>query len=107
MVSKTKEMNSIKLCIYFHTGDGKLRLPQKTAFKAGVVTMPTNHKQGIRASEVGNFYFGDSQGSVTDAIKKCLKEAGIKIVDKEKVGEYKKFLKMQQEGKFFDEELDI
>jgi hypothetical protein len=107
-MKKDKEgINSIKLVVYFHTGDGKLHLPQKTAFKAGVVTMPTNHKQGIRASEIGNHYFGDSQGSVMSAIKSCLKKAEVNLIEKDKVTEYKRFLKMKDEGKFFDENYNI
>lgn len=102
-----KGINSIKMTIYFHTSDGKIRLPQKIAFKAGMVTMPTNHKQGIRASEVGNYYFGSSQGTVMEAIKRCLEKSGIKLVERDKAGDYKKFLKMQEEGKFFDNSFSV
>jgi len=100
-------INSIKLTIYFHTGDGKIRLPQKTAFKAGVVTMPTNHTHGIRASDIGNHYFGDSQGSVMDAIKSCLKKANINLLERDRAGDYKKFIKMKEEGKFFDKDYKV
>jgi len=107
MAKNKKEINSIKLCIYFHTGDGGLHLPPKTAFKGGAVIMPTNHKHGIRASEAGRSFFGDSQGSLIDAIQDCLRKNGIKLVDQGKIGEYKKFLKMKEEGKFFDETYNV
>ena len=107
MEEKQKGINCIKLSIYFHTGDGKVHLPQKVAFKAGIVCMPTNHKQGIRASDAGSSYFGHSQGSVMDAIKECLKANGIKLVQKDKANEYKKFVRMESEQKFFDADLDI
>ena len=107
-MTKDKEgINSIKLSIYFHTSDGGVRLPPKTAFKGGVVIMPTNHKHGIRASEAGRSFFGDSQGSLLNAIQDCLKKNSIKLVEQGKAGEYKKFLKMKEEGKFFDENFNI
>lgn len=103
MSNKQEGINSIKVCIYFHTKAGDTRLPSKTALKEGTVIMPTNHKHGIRASEVGRVFFGQSQGTLIDAIKDCLRRNNIKLVDREKASEYKKFLKMKEEGKFFDE----
>ncbi|MDP2666432.1 MAG: hypothetical protein Q8P05_02950 [Candidatus Diapherotrites archaeon] len=96
--------NTIKLSVYFHTSGAGVELRPKTAFKSGWVQMPTNHKHGIRASDVKPIYFGSgfSQGNLLDAIKACLKANKINFIDSGKVKDYKKFLEMQKKEEFFD-----
>ena len=97
----------IKLCIYFHTKQGELELPPKMAFERGVVSMPTNHKHGIRASDSERVYFSKTQNSLMEAVKKCLGNHGVKLVKDEKIKDFKKFLEMKKNQDFFNVELDI
>ena len=98
----------IKLCIYFHsTKSENTPLIPKTAFKRGVVTMPTNHIHGIRASDAENVYFGASQGNLMTAIKTCLKNNGINFLKASKETEFKKFVKLKEEQPFFDEKMEM
>lgn len=107
MVKDTEGTKMIKLCIYFHTKQGDFQLPQKMAFERGGVTMPTNHKHGIRASDSIPIYFGKGQNTLMEAIKKCLKAYGVKLVREDKVNEFKQFLKTKGEEEFVDKEMNI
>ena len=100
-------INSIKLCIYFHTKRGGFQLPQKTAFKRGAIAMPTNHRKGIRASDSKTVYFGKSQKSLIQAIKECLKNYGIKLVEEGKEEKLKKYLQTEKNPDFFDEQFNV
>jgi len=108
MVKSEKSMNTIKLCVYFHTSGSGFELQPKVAFKEGWVSMPTNHTHGIRASDVKPIYFGSTQGPLIDAITKCLKENKIKLINSEKQKEYKQYLKMKKEEEnFYDSDIKI
>lgn len=107
MESKDKNMNTIKLCIYFHTTTGGIKLEPKVALKAGWVTMPTNHRHGIRRSDVKPIYFGQSQSSLNDAIKKCLKENKIKFIEHGKETDYRKFQEAKTNEEFYDKGLNL
>lgn len=107
MNKNNKSINTIKLCIYFHTSGGGIVLESKVAFKDGWVSMPTNHKHGIRASDVEPIYFGKSQLSLNDAIIKCLKENKIKFVDYGKETEYRKFQETKLNEDFYDKDLKL
>jgi len=107
MLKDEKSANDIKLCVYFHTSGGGIKLEPKVAFKAGWVAMPTNHKHGIRASDVKPIYFGKTQGSLLEAIIKCLKENKIKLIEFGKEGEYKKYQKLKWQEGFYDREIKI
>ena len=98
-----KSMNMIKLCIYFHTSGGGIKLEPKVAFESGIVVMPTNHKHGIRASEVGRIPFGQSQLTLNEAIIECLKKNKIKFLPENKKAEYKKIQQMNFGEGFFED----
>ncbi len=106
--STEEGIKSIKLCIYFYTAGAGVRLPKKTAFKAGWVSMPTNHLQGIRASDAQRVPFRQRQRTLMEAIQETLKAHKINLVEEEKAGEYRKFLKSKkQEEEFFDPNYNV
>jgi len=106
MKNKTKGENMIKVSIYFHTTSSEgITLPLKTAFKAGMVVMPVNHKHGIKSGI--REPFSNHQQSLIEAIKGCLKKSEVKLVDVSKEKEYKNLLKMQNTENFFDEEMKL
>jgi len=107
MSKNNKGTNMIKLCIYFHTKQGDFQLPPKMAFPRGKISMPTNHKHGIRASDVNDVYFSKSQNNLMGAIKECLKKQRVKIIQEDKIKDFKKFLQMQQNEEFFNKEMDL
>lgn len=81
MDKENEGSKTIKLCVYFHTSGAGATLEPRVAFKAGWVSMPTNHRHGIKASNVKPIYFGRSQIPLNEAIIKCLKENGIRFVE--------------------------
>ena len=107
MTKDEKSANTIKVSVYFHTSGYGIKLHPKVAFKEGWVSMPTNHKHGIRASDVKPIYFGKAQGPLNEAIKKCLKANKIKFIEQGKETEYKKYQQMQEKKDFYDEEAGI
>ncbi len=93
-------MNSIKLVIYFWTKEGKIQLPDRQAFPKGKVSMPTNHRKGIRHTKDKEVYFGGgNQSTIYGAIKKCLSVNDVNIIPKESISEYKKYVKVAEEIK--------
>jgi hypothetical protein len=108
MMSKDKKsMNTIKLCVYFHTSQSGIKLEPKVAFKAGWISMPTNHTHGIRTSDVGQEYFGMTQGTVSDAMARCLKKSGIKFIEYGKEGDYRKFQEAKTKEDFYDKNFKV
>ncbi len=107
MEKDNKSANTIKLCVYFHTSGAGIELEPKVAFNEGWVSMPTNHKHGIRASDVKPIYFGTTQGPLSEAIKKCLKENKINFIEHGKEAEYRKFQKAKKGGEFYDKDLKL
>ena len=100
---KTKQeelsgINSIKLVVYFFTNEGKVQLPDKQAFPKGKVTLATNHKKKIRVDINKDVFFGGgNQPNLYEAIKKCLKNYEVDIIPKEKISEYKRYIKVAEE----------
>lgn len=107
MDKDNKSANTIKLSVYFHTSGSGIKLEPKIAMKTGWVAMPTNHKHGIRASDVKPIYFGGSQGGLDEAIKKCLKDNKIRFIELGKEGEYRKFQETKSKEEFYDKELKL
>lgn len=108
MNSDKKSANTIKLCIYFHTSGNGITLEPKVAEEEGWVSMPTNHRHGIRASAVGPVYFdGRSQGDLMKAIRECLKANGIKFIKPDKLTEYRKYQEAKNRRDLFDENLNL
>lgn len=105
MEKKNKRENMIKVSIYFHTSSQGVKLPSKTAYKAGIVAMPVNHKHGIKSGI--REPFSERQQSLIDAIKECLKKNGIKLVADDMAIEYRKILEKQQKENFFDKEMKL
>jgi hypothetical protein len=105
MKKDNKSAKTIKLSVYFHTSGSGIKLEQKVAMKTGWVSMPTNHKHGIRASDVEPIYFGGSQGTLENAIKKCLKENKIKFIENE--SGYRKYQEIKEKEDFYDKELKL
>lgn len=103
-----KSTNTIKLCVYFHTSGSGIKLEPKVAFEEGWVSMPTNHTHGIRASAVKPIYFdGRVQGDLLSAIKKCLKENGVRFIKYEKQTEYRKYQETKSREDFYDPDMKL
>lgn len=108
MDKKDKSTKMIKLNIYFHTHLTRgLKFKAKVAFNAGSVYMPTNHKHGIRGSDVKEIYFGNSQLSLSEAIKKCLNENEITFVSPEKENEYIRLQKIKTKTNFYETDVKL
>lgn len=108
MEGNKKSLKSIKLCIYFHTSDHGIKFEPKVALNRGTVVMPTNHKHGIRASDAGEIHFDNrTQGTLTEAIRKCLQANGIRFIDDSKRAEYRKYQKAKETGEFYTKEIKI
>ncbi len=101
---KRKGIDSIKVSVYFYTRGGDFKLPQKHCFNAGWVQLPTNHKQGVRASNGKTAYFRKGQETVIGAINNALKSHGVKVIEEGKEKEFKKHL--ESEKSFFKESLE-
>jgi len=97
---KIDGINCIKMSIYFFTKEGGVQLPDKQIFPKGKVTMPTNHRHGIRISRDKEVFFGGgNQPNLYEAIRKCLDNYEITIIPKDKIPQYKKLIKVTKEIK--------
>jgi len=102
---KNKSGKTIKIVIYLYTSHNKKQLPKKHAVPYGKVSLPTNRYHGIRASdEKDPCYFSPTQGTMHEAIKKCLNQHNIKILKKDEISN---FLKTMEKENFFDENVEF
>ena len=102
MTKSEEGIKSIKVSIYFHTYNASIgSLEPKMAFKEGAAVLPTNHRHGIRAGQLKRHFFGPSQGTMTDAVEKALKEAEVTIIEptKENIAMLKQLKKIKSDIK--------
>lgn len=96
MTENKEGTKTIKLGVYFWTNLGSknvqdgVKMPKKTCWDKGFVSVVSNNWHGIRSGTYRNF---NNLGELTDAIKDVLTRSGIQLIDNAKDKEYKEALR--------------